>query len=66
MIRHPSIFMTAENNEQICAVILKSRMVTVHEVANQLQINHSFAYEIIHNKPIFIKSAYDRSLKQLT
>jgi hypothetical protein len=47
------------DNEQICMLILYNRIMTINEVENQLQINHSSAYKIICEK-LHFRTAYAR------
>jgi len=45
--------MAEGNIEQIHTQILDSKRETVNKVADLLQISHSSAYEIIHDRPHF-------------
>lgn len=47
---------TERNNEEVTALIVDNSRVTVHDVANQLQINHGSTYQIFHHRFHFHKS----------
>ena len=51
----PSTSITDSNVEDVRAMILKNRRVTINEVANHFEISHGSAYDIIHNRLGFRK-----------
>jgi hypothetical protein len=42
-----------ENDERVCDMILQNRCLTVDEVADQLEISHGSADNIIHKRLVF-------------
>jgi len=53
-----STSITVANTERVRDMILQNRRVTTDEVADQLQIRHGTACEIIHDKLAFDKSVH--------
>jgi histone-lysine N-methyltransferase SETMAR len=62
----PPTSTTDDSSERVREMVLLDRRLTIHEVANRLQVSHGSAYEIIHNILGFSKVCARWFHKQLT
>ncbi|XP_076059708.1 protein GVQW3-like [Oratosquilla oratoria] len=49
-VGRPATSTTDARIEQVRALILSNRRLTIDDVANHMHISHGFAYEIVHNR----------------
>jgi hypothetical protein len=62
----PSASSNDENTEETRDMVVQNRLLTIHEVANQLEISQGSVCEIIHNGLTFHKVCAQWDSKQLT